>query len=281
MILSHQKFDLGNKRLIEKVVIQAPFRLVNHFQDEACFIHFSEGDATINSARESVAVHPNDAVLLKCGTFFSDLLKYTSGDRFEILVFHLYPDILRRIYKTELPSIMEGPKNDRLADKIVSGEIINKFVDSLQFYFENPLLVNAELLTLKIRELILLLLQSQKAGSIADLFSDLFSSRNVRIKEIIDNHLFAPLSIKDLAELANLSVSTFNRSFQKLYNKTPAGYLKEKRLDRARQLLQVSSQTISEIALETCFSDEAHFSRSFKSLFHVTPSQYRQSTQSF
>jgi AraC-like DNA-binding protein len=279
MILSHQKFDLGNQCLIEKVIIQAPFRMISRFQDEACFIYFSEGDTTVTSATERVEIHPNDAVLLKCGTYFSELMRHRSGNRFEILVFHLYPDMLRNIYKNELPSIIERPKDRTLADKLVSSGIIKKFIDGLQFYFENPDLVNAELLSLKIKELILLLLQSKNAESIAVLFSDLFSVRNVQIQEIVNNHLFSPLSINDLAELANLSVSTFTRSFQKLYERTPASYIKEKRLEKAKQLLQVSSQTISEIALETGFIDVPHFSRSFKSLYQITPSQYRRSIQ--
>jgi AraC-like DNA-binding protein len=279
MILSRQTFELGNRCLIEKAVIQAPFRLVTHFQDEACFIYFSEGETEINSARERVEVRSSEAVLLKCGTYFSDLVRHRSGDRCEILVFHLYPDLLKSIYRSELPSIMRDPGSNQLADKLVSSEIIKKFVEGLQFYFENPHLVNDELLELKIRELVLLLLQSKNAGSIAALFSDLFSPRNVQVQEIINNHLFSPLSVGDLAELANLSLATFTRTFQKLYHQSPASYIKEKRLEKAKELLRVSSQTISEIAFDTCFNDVAHFSRSFKSLFKVTPSQYRQSVQ--
>jgi AraC-like DNA-binding protein len=277
MILFHHKFDFENKCLIEKMVIQAPFRFLTHFRDEACFIYFSEGRASINSARERVDIQPSDAVLLKCGTYFSELIRHRSGDRFEILVFHLYPEILRNIYKDELPSTIERAKDNKLADKLVSSEIIKKYIDGLQFYFENPQLVNAEVLNLKVRELILLLLQSKNAESIASLFSDLFSPRDIQIQEIIANHLFSPLSINDLAELANISVSTFTRMFQKLYNTTPANYIKERRLERAKQLLGVGSRTVSEIALETGFNDLAHFSRVFKSYYQVTPSEYRHS----
>lgn len=279
MILSHQKFDLEGKCLLEKVVIQAPFRFATHFQDEACFVYFSEGEARINSARERIDVHPNDAVLLKCGTYFSEMIRHRSGDRFEILVFHLYPDILRRIYKTELPSVIERPKDRELADKVVSGEIMRRFADSLLFYFENPHLVNGELLQLKIRELILLLLQSKNAESVAVLFSDLFSMRDIRIQEIVDRHLFSPLTITDLAYLANVSVSTFTRAFQELYHQTPANYIKDRRLEKAKQLLRTSSKTISEIAFDTCFTDVAHFSRTFRAAYRLSPSQYRQSAR--
>lgn len=279
MILSHQKFDLDHHRLIEKVIIQAPFRFFADFRDEACFVYFTEGDTTIDSALEQVEIHSGDAVLLKCGTYVSELISHRSGDRFEILVFHLYPDVLRRIYGAELPAIIGTSGRNSGADTLASGEIIKKFVDGLQFYFENPHLVNPELLILKIRELVLLLLQSKNADSIAALFSDLFSPRDVRIKEMVNVHLFSPLTIKDLADLAGMSVSTFVRTFQRLYGQTPASYIRERRLERAKELLRLSSQTISEIAFDARFNDMAHFSRSFKSLYGVTPSEYRRSIQ--
>jgi transcriptional regulator GlxA family with amidase domain len=87
--------------------------------------------------------------------------------------------------------------------------------------------------------------------------------------------LFSDLSIEDLATLSNLSVSTFNRTFQTLFNDTPANYIKAKRLERARELLTISTLTASEIAFQTCFKDIAHFSRSFKAAFHCSPSAYR------
>ncbi|NJO87846.1 MAG: hypothetical protein HC831_01970 [Chloroflexia bacterium] len=44
MILDHKKFDFGEKSLIEKVTVKAPFRFYVDFPDEACFIYFEEGN---------------------------------------------------------------------------------------------------------------------------------------------------------------------------------------------------------------------------------------------
>ena len=68
MILSHQKFDFEEQSLIEKVVIQAPFRFTGNFQDEACFIYFVEGPAKINSPLEQKGIDSGESVLLKCGS---------------------------------------------------------------------------------------------------------------------------------------------------------------------------------------------------------------------
>jgi AraC family transcriptional regulator, exoenzyme S synthesis regulatory protein ExsA len=281
MLLSHQKFDLGKKSLIEKVIIQAPFRFTGNFQDEACFIYFVEGTAKINSPVEQKGIASGESVLLKCGSYFSDLMEYGADGRYEILVFHLYPDILRKIYKHEIPAFMKPSENRSFIHKVVPEDTIKKFVESLYFYFDNPALVSDELLELKVRELILLLVQTKNAESVVGLFSDLFTPREVGIKAVVNNHLFSDLSIEDLAGLAKLSVSTFNRAFQTLFNATPANYIKMKRLERARELLVMSTLTVSEIAFQTCFSDVAHFSRSFKAVHRCSPSAYRLSAKQF
>ena len=275
MILNHQKFDFAKKCLIEKIIIQAPFRFTTNFHDEACFIYFLEGKAKINSPQEQELVEAEESVLLKCGSYFADLLKYSATDKYAIVVFHLYPDILREIYAHEIPSFIKPSKDKSFIRKIVSSDIIKRFVESLQFYFDNPELVSDELLKLKIKELVLLLIQTKNAESIVRLFSDLFTPRNLTVNDVVNNHLFTDLSIDDLATLSNLSVSTFNRTFQIMFNTTPANYIKIKRLERAKELLSISSLSISEIAFKTCFNDMAHFSRSFKVAFNSTPSAFR------
>jgi AraC family transcriptional regulator, exoenzyme S synthesis regulatory protein ExsA len=279
MVLSHQKFDFGEQSLIEKVIIQAPFRFTANFQNEACFVYFVEGTAKINSAIEQKGIDSGEAVLLKCGSYFSDLMKYSTDGRYEILVFHLYPDMLRKIYKHEVPAFMKSSENKSFIHKVVPEDTIRKFVESLYFYFDNPALVSDELLELKVRELILLLVQTKNADSVVGLFSDLFTPREVSIKEVVNNHLFSDLSIEDLASLAKLSVSTFNRTFQTLFKTTPANYMKRKRLERAKELLAMSTLTVSEIAFQTCFNDVAHFSRSFKAAHHCSPSAFRLSVK--
>lgn len=275
MVLNHQKFDLGDKCLIEKITIRAPFRFAGNFENEACFIHFSKGKTKINSPIEQQNIESEDSVLLKCGSFFADLTRYSPDAHYEILVFHLYPDVLRKVYKNEVPVFLKAPEKKAFIQKVVASDVIKKFVENLYFYFENPSLVSDELLELKIKELFLLLVQTKNAESVVALFSDLFTPRTLNLKEVVHNHLFSNLSIEDLAHLSNLSVSTFNRTFQSLFNDTPANYIKMKRLGRAKELLEISTLSISEIAFQTCFTDVAHFSRSFKAVHHCSPTEYR------
>lgn len=275
MILSHQKFDFENKSLIEKVIIKPPFRFAANFPNEACFVYFADGSTKINSSYEQKEVEAKDCVVLKCGTYFADLLKYNEENTYEILVFHLYPDLLKKIYSHEIPGFIKSSGKKSLIRKVVPQDTISKFIESLYFYFDNPELVNDDLLELKIKELVLLLVQTKNAESIISLFSDLFSPRTLNLKEVINNHIFSNLSIEDLAGLSNLSLSTFNRTFQATFNDTPANYIKNKRLERVKELLSSSSLSVSEIAYQTCFTDVAHLSRSFKAAFECSPLKFR------
>lgn len=277
MILSHQKFQFRGKILIEKVIIRAPFRFKAEFHNEACFVYFLNGATNLNSPGEQLRIEREGAVLLKCGSYFADLLEYEDTRKYEVLVFHLYPDILRELYRDEIPAFVKPSERETFMQKMAPGDFIHKFIESLVFYFEHPSVVNEHIFELKIKELLLLLIQTKNATSIFDLFSDLFTPRVLTVREVVNNHLFSHISVQDMAGLVNLSLSTFNRAFQEVFHDTPANYIKMRRLARAKELLAVSSLAIGEIAFQTCFNDVAYFSRSFKTVHGCTPSAYRSS----
>lgn len=79
----------------------------------------------------------------------------------------------------------------------------------------------------------------------------------------------------ELAALVGLSVSAFERRFRKHLHTSPMQFLKRVRLARSAAALVQTNQSISEIAFENGFSDQAHLSREFKRLFQATPSEWR------
>jgi AraC family transcriptional regulator, exoenzyme S synthesis regulatory protein ExsA len=143
------------------------------------------------------------------------------------------------------------------------------------FYFENPSLVNEEILILKLKEIILLLSQSQNAETIQVILSQLFSPASYTFRQIIEANIFLQVSVEDLAQKTNLSVSSFKREFTKLYNDSPANYIKTQRLEKAAELLIISDQRITDIAFDCCFNDLANFTKSFHDKYSITPTNYR------
>jgi AraC-like DNA-binding protein len=132
-------------------------------------------------------------------------------------------------------------------------------------------------LKLKLKELILLLLQTSQAKNIINLFSSLFTPRQASLKEIIQTHVFSDNTISELAMLSARSLSTFKRDFEMEYKDTPANYIKQQKLLRAATLLVSTDFSISEICYEIGLSDPSHFSKLFSQKYSLTPSEYRKS----
>nr|WP_201747784.1 AraC family transcriptional regulator [Dyadobacter flavalbus] len=199
----------------------------------------------------------------------------------EIVIVTFHTDILKKIYEREIPQILKP--NSRISNQsraaVNNDFLIQKYIDGLLFYFENPSLVSDEILVLKLKEIILLLAQTQDAEIVQVILSQLFSSTTYTFKQIIEANLFSQVGIEDLAQQSNLSVSSFKREFKKLYNDSPANYIRNRRLEKAAELLCASGERITDIAFDCGFNDLANFTKSFHDKYGTSPSNYRSTQQ--
>jgi PAS domain S-box-containing protein len=95
------------------------------------------------------------------------------------------------------------------------------------------------------------------------------------VVEYISDHYQEPIGIADLAKVANLSISQFERRFRTAFQQTPSRFLIQYRLTRASQMLMHSDATVSQIAQDVGFYDHSHFTREFQKLFGSAPGRYR------
>ena len=87
-----------------------------------------------------------------------------------------------------------------------------------------------------------------------------------------------PVSVKEIAEIYNVSTSHFIRSFKESYGKTPANYRIEKQISHAKNLLSETALQISDVAAQCGICDSFYFSRIFKKHTGMTPSEYRKAS---
>lgn len=90
-----------------------------------------------------------------------------------------------------------------------------------------------------------------------------------------ENLSLTHLSVPLLAAAFTMSESSLRRMLKQLTGLTPAKYLQEMRLDKARQLLENEKVAVKKVALNVGFSDVRTFSRNFKNRFGKLPSDYR------
>ena len=99
--------------------------------------------------------------------------------------------------------------------------------------------------------------------------------RLVRVIEIMQAHLKAPLSIAEICGRAGVSVWQLRRVFKREIGRTPSSYYTELRLQRARELLEHGCAQVQEIALASGFADAPGFNTAFRRHFGITPSECR------
>jgi AraC family transcriptional regulator len=91
----------------------------------------------------------------------------------------------------------------------------------------------------------------------------------------LHEHAPEPITLATLSRVAALSPWYLVRVFKARVGMPPYRYLTTLRLDRARELLEASSFSVTQIAHRTGFGTVSHFSTVFRGRFGVSPSQYR------
>lgn len=111
-----------------------------------------------------------------------------------------------------------------------------------------------------------------KAGSVLEPYEELSA-----VIQHVQSSYAERIEVLDLAKLAHLSVSQLERRFKKLFKISPLKYITQVRVHAACRLLTNTRKSVSEIALECGFYDQSHFTKQFKVLKSMTPSQFRRS----
>ena len=91
----------------------------------------------------------------------------------------------------------------------------------------------------------------------------------------IDKRLADPLDVTDLATSVNLSPSRFAFLFRRDMGMSPARFVRARRLDRARELLETTFLSVKEVMGLVGYNDPSHFARDFRRLHGAPPTAFR------
>ncbi|MEP7144250.1 MAG: AraC family transcriptional regulator [Ferruginibacter sp.] len=109
-------------------------------------------------------------------------------------------------------------------------------------------------------------------------FSSNTNNINPAIEKIIDfsfKRYLTPVTLQQVADVAAMSIPTFCRFFKKNIKKTYFDFIQDLRISHACKLLTNSNKPVMEICYESGYNSWAHFSKQFKHVKKMTPSQYR------
>jgi transcriptional regulator GlxA family with amidase domain len=105
------------------------------------------------------------------------------------------------------------------------------------------------------------------------------SSRTLRklcqARDLMRECLEEELTLQDLSLEAELSAWHFLRAFRDAFGETPHDYLTRIRLERAKELLTISSRSVTDICLDVGFTSLGSFSTLFRRELGLSPAEFR------
>src|ERR1700751_5755927 len=96
-----------------------------------------------------------------------------------------------------------------------------------------------------------------------------------RVRTFIDKNLHRTIHTQDLSAVARRSPAHFSRAFKLTFGEPPHAYVVKRRLEKACHLMITTSTSLSEVALNAGFSDQAHLCRLFRQAFGQSPANWR------
>jgi AraC-like DNA-binding protein len=244
------------------------------FLEDHLLLFVLEGTNTLTYGKQTYTVGKNEMILLKKAT----AVKYEkrgNPDKDNIhdsLMFCLCDTLVKEFLTTadiKIPRMQEEittPVNP-MSDRLVA------FAHSLKPYFNDPLAVKPGLLRLKIMELLYDVAECSR-----NMFQQILQIRQpVRtdIRQVVEQHYATPVTLPELAYLTGRSLSSFKRDFKQIYNIAPAQWIRERRLEKAKEMLLNTVLPVSDIGYTMGFENISHFSRIFKEYYGQSPSDYR------
>jgi transcriptional regulator GlxA family with amidase domain len=92
-----------------------------------------------------------------------------------------------------------------------------------------------------------------------------------QVRDYVMSHLDQPIRLEQLAKLCDLSERQFQRLFKQATGMSPHAWLTRLRLEKSMALVK-AGQPSAQVALQTGFYDQAHFSKAFRSVYGISPS---------
>ena len=96
-----------------------------------------------------------------------------------------------------------------------------------------------------------------------------------RVVQYIQTHFGEPLLVNELAGMAGLSPYQLGKRIREIFKITVGQFIQKVRMENAMRFLQETDMPIAQIALECGYADQSAFTRQFRLVARVTPSECR------
>lgn len=240
------------------------------FVRDHVFSYHISGTLVVNDGNKEHIFREGDFRLVKRNQLAKFLKQPPPGGEFKTLSIILDQETLKSL------SIEFGYTADRSSPSpnlvvLKPDPLYRSFMDSILPYGNLSPDENMALLSLKVKEAVLLLLRNEP--SLKDILFDFTEPGKIDLEAFMLQHYQFNVGLNRFAYLTGRSLATFKRDFEKTFHTSPGNWLLQKRLEEAYYLIKEKGNKPSDVYLEVGFEDLSHFSYAFKNAYGVAPSR--------
>lgn len=251
-----------------------PEKKTAYWINNNCMVFVSKGKKKWEDDQKEYLVEAGNAIFLKKGAYI--VHQYFDDDFCALLIF-IPDDFIKNVVQYQLDGILDHIKKAGI-DSVITvdmDEILLTYFHSMMSYFVQPDPPPKNLLKIKFTELILNIMNCRENNDLKGCLYRIAMQSKISISEIMEANFTYNLKLEEFARLCGRSLSSFKRDFIDLYGESPGRWLKKKRLDHTRILLENTSKSITDIAYESGFESRSHFIRTFKQKFGEPPLKFK------
>lgn len=246
------------------------------WSDANYFVFVTSGKKMWRSIYNDYVVEAGDSLFVKKGANL--VHQYFEEDYCALMVF--IPDDFIKQFIQRFSSIVAKTElsDDTNTDAVIRIKLdayLQGYINSLGAFLSSSSYPDKNLLKLKFEELLLNIFTNPLHKTLAQYLLSINKEQSAQLQQVMEENFAYCLNLEQYAELCNMSLSSFKRNFQDIYNTSPGKWLSNKRLDFASHLLKTTEKPVNLVGFECGFEEPSSFIRAFKQRFSVTPLQYR------
>lgn len=236
------------------------------------FSFLLEGTKEVFFDNSAIAINDSKFLVMKSGNCLMTEKRSGNSNYRSVVLFFKNEIVSKFIQKNELHKIESKVCKSVYAFEY--DEFIKRFVYSLLDISKLSKDLQKKILEVKFEEIMFYLIEKYGTDF---LYSLAINSDNATQKftTIIESSHLNKLTLKELAFLCNMSVSTFKREFEKHYSESPIKWFQNKRLEFAQYLLQQEQKNPSEVYFEVGYENLSSFTQAYKLKYGVTPKHHQ------
>ncbi len=231
-----------------------------------------EGTKEVIFDNEALSITPSKFIVMRSGNCLMTEKRISETSLYKSVLLFFSNEMLRNFIRK-----MESERSESIVEKSVYAfdydDFLKRFVDSLADISNLSKAVQPKLLEVKFEEIMLYLTDKYGTDFLYSLTTNSDDGAQKFIRTIENSHL-SKLTLKELAFLCNMSVSTFKREFEKYYSESPIKWFQNKRLEYAHYLLS-QEKSPSEVYFEAGYENLSSFSQAYKIKYGVTPKHHK------